>query len=111
MQKRQLQAKQCQHGRIRPLKDNWKRQSSAAADRQAMPDSARRDVRWFIDCGDDDFLYEGNSLAHIALRKARNTTRIQGARWWDTTGAYWRAGAAGGIGVCQSGISSVLIEY
>jgi len=26
-------------------------------------------VRWFIDCGDDDFLYEGNSLAHIAMRK------------------------------------------
>ena len=26
-------------------------------------------VRWFIDCGDDDFLYEGNSLVHIAMTK------------------------------------------
>ena len=26
-------------------------------------------MRWFIDCGDDDFLYEGKSLVHIALRK------------------------------------------
>lgn len=28
-----------------------------------------KSVRWYIDCGDDDFLYEGNSLVHIALRK------------------------------------------
>ena len=26
-------------------------------------------VRWYIDCGDDDFLYQGNSLIHIAMRK------------------------------------------
>ncbi|MDC0935090.1 hypothetical protein OAS39_02305 [Pirellulales bacterium] len=26
-------------------------------------------MRWYIDCGDDDFLYEGNSLIHIAMRK------------------------------------------
>jgi len=28
-----------------------------------------KSVRWFIDCGDDDFLYEGNSLVHLAMRK------------------------------------------
>ena len=28
-----------------------------------------KSVRWFIDCGDDDFLFEGNSLIHIAMRK------------------------------------------
>ncbi|NLC49461.1 MAG: esterase family protein, partial [Bacteroidales bacterium] len=27
-----------------------------------MPDEQKKAVRWFIDCGDDDFLYEGNSL-------------------------------------------------
>jgi hypothetical protein len=26
-----------------------------------------RSVRWYIDCGDDDFLFEGNSLVHIAM--------------------------------------------
>ena len=26
-------------------------------------------VRWYIDCGADDFLYEGNKLVHIALQK------------------------------------------
>ncbi len=26
-------------------------------------------VKWYIDCGDDDFLYEGNSRVDLALRK------------------------------------------
>lgn len=46
-------------------------------------------VRWYIDCGDDDFLYEGNSLVHIALRKKEvpHEFRIRnGAHSWT----YWR---------------------
>ncbi|MCK4700149.1 MAG: esterase family protein [Bacteroidales bacterium] len=46
-------------------------------------------VRWFIDCGDDDFLYEGNSLVHIAMRKKEipHEFRIRdGAHSWT----YWR---------------------
>ena len=46
-------------------------------------------VRWFIDCGDDDFLYEGNSLAHIAMRKKEipHEFRIRdGGHSWT----YWR---------------------
>ncbi len=46
-------------------------------------------VRWFIDCGDDDFLYEGNSLIHIALRKKEvpHEFRIRnGGHNWT----YWR---------------------
>lgn len=31
-------------------------------------------VRWFIDCGVDDFLYEGNNLVHAALQKKRSST-------------------------------------
>lgn len=34
-----------------------------------MPDDQKKAVRWYIDCGDDDFLFEGNSLVHIAMRK------------------------------------------
>ncbi len=55
----------------------------------SMPDSMRRAVRWYIDCGDDDFLYEGNSLAHIALRKREipHEFRVRdGAHNWS----YWR---------------------
>ncbi len=47
-------------------------------------------VRWYIDCGDDDFLYEGNSLAHIALTKKKipHEYRVRdGAHNWT----YWRA--------------------
>lgn len=46
-------------------------------------------VRWYIDCGDDDFLYEGNSLIHIALRKKEipHEFRIRnGGHTWT----YWR---------------------
>jgi S-formylglutathione hydrolase FrmB len=46
-------------------------------------------VRWYIDCGDDDFLYEGNSLIHIAMKKKEipHEFRIRdGAHDWT----YWR---------------------
>ena len=33
-----------------------------------MPEDQKKSVRWFIDCGDDDFLFEGNGLVHIAMR-------------------------------------------
>ncbi len=56
---------------------------------QAMPDSNKKAVRWYIDCGDDDFLYEGNSLVHIAMRKKEIPhefrTRDGGHNW-----TYWR---------------------
>jgi enterochelin esterase-like enzyme len=55
----------------------------------SMPDSARRAVRWYIDCGDDDFLFEGNSLVHIAMRKREipHEFRIRdGVHSWT----YWR---------------------
>ena len=54
-----------------------------------MPDSLKRSVRWYIDCGDDDFLYEGNSLVHIAMRKKNipHEFRIrEGGHSWE----YWR---------------------
>ena len=56
----------------------------------SMPDSLKKTVRWFIDCGDDDFLYEGNSLAHIAMKKREipHEFRVrEGAHNWS----YWRA--------------------
>jgi enterochelin esterase-like enzyme len=55
-----------------------------------MPDSSKRSVRWYIDCGDDDFLFEGNCLVHIAMRKREipHEFRIRdGAHNWT----YWRA--------------------
>jgi enterochelin esterase-like enzyme len=55
-----------------------------------IPDDQKKAVRWYIDCGDDDFLYEGNSLVHIAMRKKEIPhefrTRDGGHTW-----TYWRA--------------------
>jgi enterochelin esterase-like enzyme len=48
-----------------------------------------KSVRWYIDCGDEDFLYEGNALTHIALHKKEipHEYRVRdGAHTWT----YWR---------------------
>jgi len=48
-----------------------------------------KSVKWYIDCGDDDFLYEGNTLVHIEMRKKEIPhefrTRDGGHKWM-----YWR---------------------
>ncbi len=55
----------------------------------SMPKENVGSVRWFIDCGDDDFLYEGNSLVHIAMKKKEipHEYRVrEGRHSWT----YWR---------------------
>ncbi len=55
-----------------------------------MPDNVKKSVRWYIDCGDNDFLYEGNSLVHIAMRKKEIPHQFRtrnGAHNWT----YWRS--------------------
>ena len=55
-----------------------------------IKDENKKAVRWYIDCGDDDFLYEGNSLAHIAMKKKEipHEYRVrEGRHSWT----YWRA--------------------
>jgi enterochelin esterase-like enzyme len=54
-----------------------------------IKDEHKKAVRWYIDCGDDDFLYEGNSLIHIAMKKKEipHEFRIRdGGHTWT----YWR---------------------
>ena len=54
-----------------------------------IPNDQKKAVKWYIDCGDDDFLYEGNSLVHITMRKKEipHEFRIRdGAHNWT----YWR---------------------
>ncbi|MEO5562103.1 MAG: alpha/beta hydrolase-fold protein [Chitinophagaceae bacterium] len=55
----------------------------------AIPDSLKRSVRWYIDCGDDDRLSEGNSLVHIVMRQREIPHEFlirNGAHNWT----YWR---------------------
>ncbi len=50
-----------------------------------------RKVRYWIDCGDDDFLTKGNCLLHVALmeKKVPHEFRVRdGAHTWT----YWRTG-------------------
>ena len=57
---------------------------------QSMPLKDLKSVRWYIDCGDDDFLFEGNSLAHISLTKKKvpHEYRVRdGGHTWT----YWRS--------------------
>jgi len=69
--------------------DDWYAKYSVLELIRSMPDEQLKTVRWYIDCGDDDFLYEGNSLVHIELRKREipHEFRIRdGAHNWT----YWR---------------------
>lgn len=71
-----------------------------------MPDDQKKAVRWFIDCGDDDFLYEGNALVHIEMRKKEipHEYRVRnGAHNWT----YWRES----LPVVLSFISDAFHQY
>jgi enterochelin esterase-like enzyme len=62
---------------------------SVLAQLDAVTDEHKKDVRWYIDCGDDDFLFEGNSLAHITMRKKEMPHEFRiydGGHTWT----YWR---------------------
>jgi enterochelin esterase-like enzyme len=55
-----------------------------------ISDQQKKAVRWYIDCGDDDRLGEGNMLVHIAMTKKDipHEFRIRdGGHTWT----YWRA--------------------
>jgi enterochelin esterase-like enzyme len=67
----------------------WYKKYSVLENVRNMPDEQKKAVRWFIDCGDDDFLYEGNSLIHIEMRKKEipHEYRVRnGSHNWT----YWR---------------------
>jgi len=56
-----------------------------------MPEEQKKAVRFYLDIGDDDFLYKSNSLLHISMRdlKIRHEYRVRnGEHNWE----YWRTG-------------------
>ncbi len=63
---------------------------------QHLDPSKIRSVRFYIDCGDDDFLYKGNSTLHIIMRdlKIPHEYRVRdGRHQWS----YWRSGLPEGL--------------
>jgi len=58
---------------------------------RSMPEADLKKVRWYMDCGDDDFLSDANATLHIELlkRKVPHEYRVRdGAHTWT----YWRTG-------------------
>lgn len=57
---------------------------------------ALKQVRWYIDCGDDDFLSEGNAALHLKMREKgiphEYRVRDGGHQW-----SYWRTGLFDGL--------------
>jgi enterochelin esterase-like enzyme len=55
-----------------------------------------KQVKFYIDCGDDDFLYKGNAALHVLMRdlKIKHEFRIrEGAHNWT----YWRTNIIHGL--------------
>jgi S-formylglutathione hydrolase FrmB len=55
-----------------------------------------KSVRYYIDCGDDDFLYRGNSELHVKMRELGipHEYRVRnGGHTWE----YWRTGLPEGL--------------
>jgi len=73
------------------INEYFKRHSIEGIINNATEEELRqiRRVRWYVSCGDDDFLSEGNSLMHIAFLKNKipHEYRVKdGAHTWT----YWR---------------------
>lgn len=56
---------------------------------ETMPTEELNAVRWYIDCGDDDFLYRGNSTLHMRMR-AREISHEYRVRDGSHSWGYWR---------------------
>lgn len=72
------------------LNKNWYSNSPLKIVETKSTDDLKK-VRYWIDCGDDDFLTKGNSLLHILLidKKVPHEYRVRdGAHTWT----YWRTG-------------------
>ena len=69
--------------------DEWYNKYSVLEMVKTKPEEDIKAVKWFIDCGDDDFLYKGNSLVHIELRD-RNIPHEYRVRDGAHNWTYWR---------------------
>ena len=63
---------------------------------RTLPEDELKKVRYYIDCGDDDFLIKGNCALHLLLtdRKIPHEFRVRdGGHTWT----YWRTGIVEGL--------------
>ena len=72
------------------LTDHWKANNPFYL-LKTMDTEQLKSVRYYFDCGDDDFLYKGNAEIHVQFRDLEipHEFRIRdGAHNWT----YWRTG-------------------
>jgi len=77
------------------LSDHWKAHSVLEIVKTGDLEELKK-VRYYIDCGDDDFLAIGNSMLHIEMLKKEvpHQYRVRdGAHTWS----YWRTGLVEGL--------------
>ncbi len=77
------------------INDDWKVNSPLHLI-HTVPMEKLKSIRFYIDCGDDDFLYKGNSTLHIEMRDQGilHEYRVrQGSHSWE----YWRTGLYDGL--------------
>lgn len=77
------------------VSDHWKEYSPLylldSVDKEKL-----KSIRFYIDCGDDDFLYRGNSALHVKMRDLGipHEYRVrEGSHTWS----YWRTGLFDGL--------------
>lgn len=73
----------------RDLNKYWKKNSILQLVKD-MPENQKRAVRFYVDCGDDDFLYKGNAALHVTMREA-NVPHEFRMRDGGHTWSYWRS--------------------
>ena len=81
-------------GRAR-LSETWKAFSPLDL-LDTQPLKELKTVRWYLDVGDDDFLYKGNSALHVKMREIGlpHEYRVRdGSHSWE----YWRSGLKDGL--------------
>ncbi|MES2733309.1 MAG: alpha/beta hydrolase family protein [Bacteroidota bacterium] len=77
------------------LTDSWHKNSPLEL-AKTLPEDGLKQIQWFMDCGDDDFLYDGNAMMHVTLRNRNipHEFRVRdGAHNWT----YWRTSLPEGL--------------
>lgn len=72
--------------------EKWQ-QNSVLHFMEIIPVDSLKKVRWYFDCGDDDYLFRGNDALHTLMRKRNIPVEFRmrdGAHTWE----YWRTGLA-----------------
>jgi len=77
------------------VSEHWKANSPLHLLESVEPEKLKS-IRFYIDCGDDDFLYKGNTALHVKMRDMEipHEYRVRnGGHEWS----YWRTGLYDGL--------------